>query len=40
LKRATVFVADRESIEEILDRVQADPLEIGPAPRADAFEEL
>ncbi len=40
LECAAVFVADRESIEEILDGVEADALEIGGAPRADAFEEL
>ena len=40
LERAAVLVPDRESIQEILDRVQADSLEIGSAPWADAFEEL
>jgi hypothetical protein len=40
LERAAVFVADWESVEEILDGVEADSLEIGGAPRADAFEEL
>ena len=40
LERAAILVADREPIEEVFDRVQADALEIGRAPRADALEEL
>ncbi len=40
LERAAIFVADRKSVEQVFDRVQADPLEIRRAPRTDPFEEL
>jgi len=40
LEAAAVFVADRESIQEIFDREQADALEIRRAARADPLQEL
>ena len=37
---AAVFVADRKSVEQVFDRVQAHPLEVRRPPRPDPFEEL
>ena len=37
---AAIFVADRKSVEQVFDRVQAHSLEVGRAPRPDALEEL
>jgi ABC-type transporter Mla subunit MlaD len=40
LEVAAILVADRESIEEVLDGVETDAFEIGGAPRADTFQVL
>src|SRR5205814_8680896 len=40
LQAAAIFVAEREAVQEILDRDEADALEIRGAARADPFQEL
>ena len=40
LEVAAVFVPDGKPIQQIFDRVQPGVLEIGGAPRSDAFEKL
>jgi len=37
---SAVFVAKRESVEEIFDRGKADPMKIGRSPGADALQVL
>jgi hypothetical protein len=40
LQAAAILVAERKPVQQIFDREQTDPLEIGRAARPDAFEEL
>ena len=40
LEGAAILVADRETIKQVFDRGEADALEIGGAPWADALQEL
>jgi len=37
---AAIFVANREPVQEILDRAKTDVLEVGSAPGTDALQEL
>ena len=39
-KVAAILVADRKAVQQVLDRGEADALEIGRAPRPDAFQVL